>query len=188
MTPPSQWRVRQWSLAGLAFCVLMMAVALFLEHGLGLEPCPLCIFQRVAVLSAAAVFLIAALHNPAGRLGAAVYGVLSLAAVLGGVGVAWRHLWLQSLPPDQVPSCGPGLDYMMDILPLQEVVSMVLSGSGECAEIDFLFLGISLPGWTLLGFLVLALVPLGLLYRAARQAARARPGTRSGIDSGHRLG
>ncbi|SDK41178.1 disulfide bond formation protein B [Billgrantia gudaonensis] len=166
MTSLRRWRVRQWSLAGLAFCVLMMAVALFLEHVVGLAPCPLCIFQRVAVLSAAAVFLVAALHDPAGRLGAGVYGALSLAAVLGGVGVAWRHLWLQSLPPDEVPSCGPSLDYMMDILPLQEVVSMVLSGSGECANIDFLFLGVSLPGWTLVGFLVLALAPLGLLYRS----------------------
>lgn len=173
MTNPLHWSVRRWSLAGLAFCALMMGVALVLEHVVGLEPCPLCIFQRVAVLSAAAVFLVAALHNPAGRLGAGVYGALSLAAVLGGVGVAWRHLWLQSLPPDQVPSCGPGLDYMMDILPLREVVSMVLSGSGECAEIDFLFAGLSLPGWTLIGFLVLALFPLGLLGRALRGRRQA---------------
>jgi len=141
------WSVRRWSLAGLAFCVLMMAVALFLEHGVGLEPCPLCIFQRVAVLSAAAVFLVAALHNPAGRLGAGLYGGLSLAAVLGGIGVVWRHLWLQSLPPDEVPSCGPGLDYMI--------------------------LGVSLPGWTLVGFLVLALAPLGLLWRALGRRHRA---------------
>ncbi|QJQ99917.1 disulfide bond formation protein B [Halomonas sp. PGE1] len=161
--------VRQWSLAGLAFCVLMMAVALGLEHLGGLEPCPLCIFQRVAVLSAAAVFAIAAIHNPAGRVGAGVYGALGLASVAGGIGVAWRHLWLQSLPPDQVPSCGPGLDYMMELLPWRDVVAMVLSGSGECAEIDFLLLGISLPGWTLIGFLVLALAPLGLLLSAFRE-------------------
>lgn len=160
--------VRQWSLAGLAFCILMMLVALGLEHIGGLEPCPLCIFQRVAVLAAAAVFIVAAIHNPRGRLGPAVYGGLSLTAVLGGIVVAGRHMWLQSLPPDQVPSCGPGLDYMMDILPMRDVVAMVLSGSGECAEIDFLLLGISLPGWTLIGFVVLALVPLGILYRAVR--------------------
>ncbi len=80
--------VRQWSLAGLAFCALMMGVALGLEHIGGLEPCPLCIFQRVAVLAAAAVFLVAAIHNPRGRVGVALYGGLSLAAVLGGIGVA----------------------------------------------------------------------------------------------------
>ncbi|MBA2778476.1 disulfide bond formation protein B [Billgrantia kenyensis] len=168
--------VRQWSLAGFSFCVLMMLVALALEHIGGLEPCPLCIFQRVAVLAAAAVFLVAAIHNPRGRVGAALYGGLSLAAVIGGIGVAWRHLWLQSLPPDQVPSCGPGLDYMMDILPMRDVVSMVLSGSGECAEIDFLLLGISLPGWTLIGFLVLALAPLGILLGAFLE----RPGSLNG--------
>lgn len=168
----SHLSVRQWSLAGLAFCVLMMAVALGLEHIGGLEPCPLCIFQRVAVLAAAVVFIVAAIHNPRGRLGAALYGGLSLAAVIGGVAVAWRHLWLQSLPADEVPSCGPGLDYMMDILPLRDVVSMVLSGSGECAEVDFLLLGLSLPGWTLIGFLVLALAPLGVLLSAFRERQR----------------
>ncbi|WP_416137668.1 disulfide bond formation protein B [Halomonas sp. HK25] len=161
--------VRHWSLAGLAFCALMMAVALVLEHVVGLDPCPLCIFQRVAVLAAAAVFAVAAIHNPRGRVGAGVYGVLGLAAVAGGIGVAWRHLWLQSLPPEEVPSCGPGLDYMMDLLPWRDVVAMVLSGSGECAEIDFLLLGISLPGWTLIGFLVLAVAPLGLVLAAFRE-------------------
>ena len=165
----SRLSVRQWSLAGLAFCVLMMAVALGLEHIGGLEPCPLCIFQRVAVLSAAAVFAIAAIHNPSGRVGAGVYGALGLTSVAGGIGVAWRHLWLQSLPPEEVPSCGPGLDYMMELLPWRDVLAMVLSGSGECAEIDFLLLGISLPGWTLIGFLVLALAPLGLVLSAFRE-------------------
>ena len=160
--------VRHWSLAGLAFCVLMMLVALGLEHIVGLEPCPLCIFQRVAVLAAAAVFIVAAIHNPCGRVGSTVYAGLSLAAVIGGIGVAWRHLWLQSLPPDQVPSCGPGLDYMVDILPMRDVIALVLSGSGECAEIDFAFLGISLPGWTLVGFVMLALVPLGILLRGLK--------------------
>ena len=160
--------VRQWSLAGLAFCALMMAVALGLEFVVGLEPCPLCIFQRVAVLAAAAVFAVAALHNPRGRLGSALYGLLGLVAVAGGIAVAWRHLWLQSLPPEQVPSCGPGLDYMMELLPWRDVVAMVLSGSGECAEIDFLLLGISLPGWTLIGFVVLAVAPLGMLSRTIR--------------------
>ncbi|MFG6139215.1 disulfide bond formation protein B [Halomonas sp. B23F22_10] len=159
-------RVRCWSLAGLAFCVLMMAVALGLEHIGGLEPCPLCIFQRVAVISAGVVFAVAALHDPKGRLGAALYGLLSLLAVGTGIGLAGRHLWLQSLPADQVPTCGPGLDYMMEVLPLQQVVTMVLSASGECAEISARFLGLSLPGWTLIGFVVLALAPLGLMWRA----------------------
>ncbi|MGM3047354.1 disulfide bond formation protein B, partial [Bacillus cereus group sp. BC303] len=90
--------------------------------------------------------------------GKGLYGVLSLVAVGIGAFIAGRHVWLQGLPEDEVPSCGPGLDYMMDILPMQEVVAMVLTGSGECAEIDFMLLGLSLPGWTLLGFVILALV------------------------------
>ena len=132
---------RTLNLAGFLACAALIISALIMQHVFEMEPCPLCIFQRVAVLAAAAVFLVAAIHNPRGRVGAALYGGLSLAAVLGGIGVAWRHLWLQSLPPDQVPSCGPGLDYMMDILPMRDVVAMVLSGSGECAEIDFLLMG-----------------------------------------------
>ncbi|MGM0522095.1 MAG: disulfide bond formation protein B [Pseudomonadota bacterium] len=154
------------ALAGVAFCVLMMAVALALEHIAGLAPCPLCIFQRVGVIATAIVLAVAALHNPAGRIGRAFYGVLSLITVAGGAFVAGRHVWLQSLPADDVPSCGPNLDYMMDMLPLQDVVAMVLTGSGECAEIDFSLLGLSLPGWTLIGFLFLALVPLRLLWLA----------------------
>ncbi|GKW49832.1 disulfide bond formation protein B [Halomonas sp. NCCP-2165] len=170
MATLSTWSPRRWSLAGLAFCVLMLAVALGLEHLVGLEPCPLCIFQRVAVLATALVLAVVALHNPVGRGGRLAYGGLGLLAVLGGIGVAGRHLWLQSLPADQVPSCGPGLDYMMEVLPFQEVLAMVLSGSGECAEIDVLWWGVSLPGWTLLGFLVLALAPLGLLWCGLRRA------------------
>lgn len=160
---------RSVALAGLAFCVLMMAVALGLEHIVGLEPCPLCIFQRVAVISAGIVFAIAAIHGPAGRLGKVIYGGLSLIAVGAGAFVAGRHVWLQSLPADEVPTCGPGLDYMIDILPMQDVVAMVLTGSGECANIDFSLLGLSLPAWTLLGFFILAIAPLRLLWLAMKR-------------------
>ncbi|WP_148253093.1 disulfide bond formation protein B [Aidingimonas lacisalsi] len=169
-----QGTLRHWSLAGLAFCIAMMGVALGLEHVVGLDPCPLCIFQRVAVMSAAAVFVLAALHNPRGR-GGLVYAGVSALAVLVGIGLAGRHIWLQSLPADQVPTCGPGLDYMMDVMPLREVLSQVLTSSGECAEIDFLFLGVSLPGWTLLGFLILLLVPLGMATRALVAPAKNQP-------------
>ena len=161
--------IRPAALAGVAFCVLMMAVALSLEHIVGLEPCPLCIFQRVAVIAAGLVLAVAAIHNPKGGVGKGIYGLLGLAAVGTGAFIAGRHVWLQGLPDDEVPSCGPGLDYMMDILPMQEVVAMVLTGSGECAEIDFMLLGLSLPAWTLIGFLVLALVPLRILWLAIKR-------------------
>jgi disulfide bond formation protein DsbB len=160
---------RALALGGVALCVLMMAVALGLEHIGGLEPCPLCVFQRVGVIATGLVLAVAAIHNPAGRVGRAVYAVLALAAVAGGAFVAGRHVWLQSLPPDQVPSCGPGLDYMIDVLPMQEMLATVLSGSGECASIDAAFLGFSLPAWTLAGFIVLAVFPLAMLARAWRR-------------------
>ncbi|MAP35458.1 MAG: disulfide bond formation protein B [Halomonas sp.] len=161
--------IRPTALAGVAFCVLMMAVALSLEHIVGLEPCPLCIFQRVAVIAAGLVLAVAAIHNPKGGVGRGIYGLLGLAAVGTGAFIAGRHVWLQGLPADEVPSCGPGLDYMMDILPMQEVVAMVLTGSGECAEIDFMLLGLSLPAWTLIGFLLLGLVPLRILWLAIKR-------------------
>lgn len=160
---------RAWCLAGAAFCAMMMAVALLLQHVGGLEPCPLCIFQRIAVLTALIVFAVGALHNPK-RRGGAVYGLLALIGSLGGAAIAARHVWLQHLPPDQVPSCGPGLDYMLEVLPLWNVMSEVLSGSGECAEIHGMWLGLSLPTWTLFGFIALSLIPIGLIVRSLRTA------------------
>lgn len=134
---------------GAVACAAMLAFALFSEHVLGLEPCPLCVFQRVAVISLGGVFLMAALHNP-GNVGSRLYLALMLIAVAGGAGVAGRHIWLQNLPPDQVPACGPGLDFMMDSFPLVEVFDMVLSGSGECADISWSLLGLSMPAWVLI--------------------------------------
>ncbi|WP_280563215.1 disulfide bond formation protein B [Chromohalobacter sp. 48-RD10] len=155
--------VRRGCLLGLAMCVLMMGVALVLQYVYELTPCPLCIGQRIAVLLAALVFAVGAVHNPAGRVGRGVYAGLGALAAALGVAVAARHVWLQSLPSESVPSCGPGLDYMMEVLPLWNVISRVLSGSGECAEIHGLLLGMSIPQWTLVGFAVLLLTPLGML-------------------------
>jgi disulfide bond formation protein DsbB len=134
----------------------MMAYALYSQHFLGLEPCPLCIFQRVAVISLGVLFLIAAIHS-AGRVGRWIYAALLLSVSLAGSAVSARHVWLQNLPPDQVPSCGPGLDFMLDTFPFTEVLNMVLSGSGECAEISWSFLGLSMPAWTLIGLLGLGI-------------------------------
>ena len=140
---------RQLNALGAAACAGMMGFALFAQHGLGLEPCPLCVFQRVGVIALGVVFLAAATHG-AGRIGARIWGViLLLVAGLGG-SVSARQVWLQNLPPDQVPACGPGLDYMFEVFPVMEALSMVFQGSGECAEIVWQFLGISMPGWVLI--------------------------------------
>ena len=145
---------RVLNFVGFAVCCGLMGFALFAQHVLLLDPCPLCVFQRVAVISIGIIFLVAALHNPHGA-GRIVYGVLLALAAGGGAAVAGRHAWLQQLPPDQVPSCGPGLDYMLDTLPFTEVLSNVFRGSGECAEIVWQFLGLSMPGWVLVWMIAL---------------------------------
>lgn len=137
--------------------VFLMAVALYMEHAMHLEPCPLCIFQRVAVIVAGLIAFAAAVHNP-GQLGVKVYGGLIVVASLAGAALSGRQLYLQSLPEDQVPACGPGLDYLMDVFPVTDVISMVLQGDGSCAEVVWQFLGLSIPGWTIIGFIGLILL------------------------------
>jgi disulfide bond formation protein DsbB len=159
---------RSGNILGLVVCGGMMAFALYSQHVLGLEPCPLCIFQRVAVVGLGLVFLMAAIHSP-GRLGRWIYAVLLLLVSLAGSAVSARHVWLQNLPPDQVPSCGPGLDFMLDTFPFTEVLNMVLSGSGECAEVSWSLLGLSMPAWTLIGLLGMGLygVAVNLFTRSS---------------------
>src|SRR5436309_9859558 len=135
-------------------CVALMAWALWLQYHEGLDPCPLCIFQRVAVIAAAIVFLIAFIHNP-GRTGAWVYAVLITLAAGAGAAFAGRQIWLQSLPKDQVPACGMGLNYMLDSLPLLDVVRKVFAGSGECAEKAWELFGLSIAGWTFVFFIAM---------------------------------
>jgi disulfide bond formation protein DsbB len=131
-----------------------MTYALYAQHGLHLEPCPLCVFQRIAVIVMGFVFLAAALHDP-GTTGARVYGVFLGLAALAGAGVAGRHIYIQHLPADQVPACGAPLDQLLQVLPLHQVVEKVLRGDGECARIDWTFIGLSMPEWVVTAMLVL---------------------------------
>ncbi len=142
---------RQLNLLGLAVCVGLMAFAFYAQYKLYLDPCPLCVFQRMAVIAVGIVFLIAAIHNPIGWAGR-VYALLIGVVAADGAAVAGRHVWLQNLPPGEVPSCGPGFDYIMESFPLSEALSMIFQGSGECAEVHWQFLGLSMPGWTLICF------------------------------------
>lgn len=145
--------------------VIGMAFALYLEHFKGLEPCPLCIFQRVGLIGLGIFSLMALIHNPISNFFKRSYAFLGLVAILWSAGVATRHVWLQHLPPDQVPSCGPGLNYWLDTLPLKSVFEQVLKGSGECAMIDWTLFGQSLPVWSLAFFVVLAVISLWQLLR-----------------------
>ena len=156
---------------GFVACVALMATALWLEHVEGLEPCPLCVLQRGAVIVLGVLMLAGAIHDP-GTLGRRVYGVTIAIAAIAGAAVAGRHVWLQSLPPGEAPECGPGLEYMLGAFPLTEVIGMVLSGSGECAEVQWTFLALSIPEWTLLMFAAFALFGLALI---AIRSADQRP-------------
>jgi protein dithiol:quinone oxidoreductase len=150
------------------FCGLLLAYAYYVEYGLGLVPCPLCMFQRVAVLLFGAICVLGALHGP-GVLGARIYALLALLAGVLGSLIAGRHVWLQSLPKDQVPSCAPPLDYMWDHFPFGNMLKTVLMTSGECANVDWAFLGFSMPAWTFLAFVLMALAMLVILIFPPRR-------------------
>ncbi|PAV48330.1 disulfide bond formation protein B [Pseudomonas sp. HAR-UPW-AIA-41] len=156
------------NLFALAFlaCVAMMGAALYLEHVLGQEPCPLCIVQRILLIAFGLVCLLAAIHNPGrgGRMGYA--GVAGLFALCGAA-TAGRQIWLQTVPADQLPACLPSLDYMLQAFPFQEIIRVVLHGSADCAEVNWTLFGLSIPELSLLGFVVC----IGLaLYQGLRRS------------------
>ncbi len=152
---PFRWSFRTQFLLGFVACAGLLAYALYTQHFGGLLPCPLCTFQRGAFLALGLVFLLGALHTPRGARTRAAYAVLAAICASVGVAIAGRHVWLQSLPPDQVPACGPDLSYMMEAFPLADVLRKVFTGSGECAEIDWTFLGLAMPAWSLVWFVLL---------------------------------
>jgi disulfide bond formation protein DsbB len=157
--------VRLANAYGVLACAGLMAYALYAQHGLGLEPCPLCILQRVAVIALGGLFLAAALH-PAGATGRRVYALLLGFVALVGSGVAGRHVWLTTLPPERVPACGPGLDFMLETFPLRDALGMVLSGSGECAKGAWRLLGLSMPAWVLIALLCLGVFGVACNWRS----------------------
>ena len=126
-------RRRILNFAGFLVCAGLMAYALYAQHQLMLEPCPLCVLQRFAVIGLGIVFLIAAIHNPAGGARRVYAGLLGLVTAFGVV-VAGRHVWLQHLPSDEIPACGPGLDYMWENFPLADVVQHGLQGLGRVRD------------------------------------------------------
>jgi disulfide bond formation protein DsbB len=151
-------------LLGFLVCASLMGWALWLQYGLDLEPCPLCVFQRIAVISTGVVFLIAGIHNP-GRLGAAIYAGFVVAISGVGAGLAAWHVWIQGQPKGSVAACGMGLNYMLETMPLTEVIGRVLKGSGECAEQGWLLFGLAIPSWTFVFFVAMIACALALVRR-----------------------
>ena len=150
------------SLSIICFCLL--AFALYLEHFKGLDACPLCIFQRIAYILIALVTFIAFIHNPKG-LPLVIYKSLTIIIALSGALIAGRQVWLQHLPPELVPECGPGLDYMLNVFPFADAIKMALTGSGECAEVKWRFASLSIPEWSLVFFIgILVITMFSIFY------------------------
>ena len=155
---------------GFAVCTGLLAYALYSQFYQGLEPCPLCIFQRIGMALLGLMFLGAALHNPAGA-GRYAYAVLIALAALATAAVAARHVYVQHLPPGSLPSCGAPLAVLIKFTPVWQVIRKVLTGSGECSEVNWRFLGLAMPAWVLIWALLLG--ALGVRANLRRGAAAA---------------
>jgi protein dithiol:quinone oxidoreductase len=155
---------RLGNLLGFLACAGLLAYAYYAQYVMHLEPCPLCMFQRIGIIVLAIVFLIAALHDP-GVNGRRVYAVLLGLSALATIGIALRHLYIQHMPPGSVPACGASLDFMLKVFSLSEVLVKVLTGSGECAKITWEFLGLAMPAWVLISALVLGVYGLWVNLR-----------------------
>jgi len=162
---PLAWPFRVQYLLGFLVCVGLLGYAVYVQAALGIEPCPLCIFQRIAFMIMAAFFLIGAIHGP-GPTGRRVYALLVLLGGAAGIGVAAYHIWVQHQPPDPLAGCAPGFTYMVDNFPISKVLKMVFSGHADCAVVNWTLFGFSMPEWTLLVFVLLV---VGAVLAALRR-------------------
>lgn len=166
-------RTRFLCAIGATSCAAAMAFALFLEHFVDLEPCKLCYLQRAIVILLGCVFFIAFLHNPA-KLGLRLYAGLCTILCFAGLATAGRHIWLQNLPEERVPACGPSIDYMLEVFTFLETLKSIWEGAGDCAEVSWRFLGLTIPEQLMLYFIAMTLYSLYIL---------CRPSSTSGIAS-----
>jgi protein dithiol:quinone oxidoreductase len=147
---------RIWFFLGFLGCMSLLAMGAYFQFAEKLEPCPLCISQRLAILATGIVFLIAAVHNPQ-QTGTTRYAIAGAITALLGASISTRHVWLQHLPPEEVPECmGADLSYMLQNFPLFDTLKLMLNGTGDCAKVDWTLFGFSMPAWTLVAFLMLA--------------------------------
>jgi len=164
-TMPSPFSYRTLNLLVVLAVAGLLATGYYMQFVMHLEPCLLCMSQRLCFMGLGLVTLLALLHNPV-VVGRRVYGIVGALFALGGLLLATRQLWLQSLPKDQVPACGPGLDYVLETFPFLEAIEIMLRGDGNCAEVDWTFLGLSIAGWSWIWFGGFAGV---LLWQALRR-------------------
>lgn len=152
---------------GFLICAGLIGFALYLQYYQNQDPCPLCLLQRIVYIVLMALFLAAAVHGP-GRIGAMIHGGLQFVTAAAGAAVATRHVWLQHLPPGGAPECGPSLEFMLRKYPLFQAFEKVFGGTGQCAEAGWKFLGLTIAGWSLVWFVLLALFALYLAWLGTR--------------------
>lgn len=141
----------------------LVALALYIQQKHNLEPCPLCISQRIAFMVLGSIFLLAALHNPA-QVGRRLYGLLQFAAATTGAGIAARHIWIQANPEKVMAECGVGFDYLFESFPMQKALQLIFKGTGECSSIDWTWLGMTIPQLSLVAFSALAVFAILLAF------------------------
>lgn len=163
--PPFPLTSRSAFAIAASVCALLLGFGYYLQYGQGLEPCPLCLVQRGFFYAVIAVCVVAAAHDR----WPVFYGLLAALFASGGAAAAARQVWLQHLPPDKVPQCGPDLFFMLENFPLSRTLTTLLSGTGECAKVDWTFLGLSIAEWSLGWFVALALYALWLALRRPRK-------------------
>jgi disulfide bond formation protein DsbB len=145
-----------------AACAGLLALAIYLQESLGLDPCPMCILQRSAFIAVGIVALAAAIHGPRG-LALKIYGVLAAVLAIAGAGVAARHSWLQHFPP-KFESCGTDLEFLMSTFPLAQALPKIFAGSGSCSKVDWKLLGLSIPEWAFVWYAVFAVLAIWVAF------------------------
>lgn len=147
--------LKRINLVGLLLCFLLLAVSAYLQFHVGLEPCPLCVIQRLAILVLALVFFVGTLYNHTKVLSLRIHSAFIIFFAMIGSIAAIRQIWLQNLPPDQLPtSCGPDLGYLFNNFPLLQAIQLLFAGTGECTKVNWEFLDLTLPEWALAFFLL----------------------------------
>jgi disulfide bond formation protein DsbB len=148
-------------------CTGLIGFALYLQHSLGLEPCPMCILQRYAFVLVGVIALVAAVHNSS-VLGRRIYSALLVVMAAIGGGVAIRHVYLEHNPP-KIFDCGADVGFMLESFPLTEALPMIFRGTGDCTKVPWRFLGLSIAEWSLICFalLIVAAVLAAIIKRRA---------------------
>ena len=142
-------------------CIILLGIAYFMQYIMGLSPCYLCITQRFFIAIIGLFSLLAFIHNK----GPKIYGlIVAFSALIGGY-FASKQLWLQSLPPEKIPACGPPVDYLFDSFNVSEAIKILIQGDGNCAAVQWTFIGISIPGWSLICFIAIVILSVLKIIR-----------------------